>query len=215
MGRIEWSRVSVLGQSLTSLLVAGTFAWMLMVRRTNEWLDIEVLGEYFIAIFLNVLTVPVWLFTDFFDPALFEILEWNVLIVLWAVLSFNWMIIAAKLTSSKRAPIRDVPTDFKIQLGVLLTPALVAVGGAWYLDAGLEAIGEFWLAILLNVSLVLSAVLAQSYEFMTVLDWGDPVVIGIAGFGVLLPAIAARLGMSWLAPDTSDDGYSGDSYGQM
>lgn len=215
MGRIEWSRVSVLGQSLTSLLVAGTFAWMLMVRRTNEWLDIEVLGEYFIAIFLNVLTVPVWLFTDFFDPALFEILEWNVLIVLWAVLSFNWMIIAAKLTSSKRAPIRDVPTDFKIQLGVLLTPALVAVGGAWYLDAGLEAIGEFWLAILLNVSLALSAILAQSYEFMTVLDWSDPVVIGIAGFGVLLPAIAVRLGMSWLSPDTSDDGYSGDSYGQM
>lgn len=215
MGRIEWSRVSVLGQSLTSLLVAGTFAWMLMVRRTNEWLDIEVLGEYFIAIFLNVLTVPVWLFTDFFDPALFEILEWNVLIVLWAVLSFNWMIIIAKMTSSKRAPIRDVPTDFRVQLGVLLTPAIVAVGGAWYLDAGLEAIGELWLAIILNVSLALSAILAQSYEFMTVLDWGDPMVIGIAAIGVLFPAIVAKLGLSWLAPDTSDDGYSGENYGQM
>ena len=215
MGRIEWSRVSVLGQSLTSLLVAGTFAWMLMVRRTNEWLDIEVLGEYFIAIFLNVLTVPVWLFTDFFDPALFEILEWNVLIVLWAVLSFNWMIIIAKMTSSKRAPIRDVPTDFRVQLGVLLTPAIVAVGGAWYLDAGLEAIGELWLAIILNVSLTLSAILAQSYEFMTVLDWGDPMVIGIAVIGALFPAIAAKLGLSWLAPDTPDDGYSGENYGQM
>lgn len=210
MGRIEWSRVSVLGQSLTSLLVAGTFAWMLMVRRTNEWLDIEVLGEYFIAIFLNVLTVPVWLFTDFFDPALFEILEWNVLIVLWAFLSFNWMIIAAKMTSSKRAPIRDVPTDFRVQLGVLLSPAIVAVGGAWYLDTGLEAIGEFWLAIMLNVSLALSAILAQSYEFMTVLDWGDPMVIGIAVVGVLLPVIAAMLGLSWLAPEPS-----GDGYGQM
>lgn len=135
--------------------------------------------EYILAITLNLLAIPIGIFnlgefigfSGLFDFSLFE---WNVIAIMWIVMGTMISDAIFSAIGLYKRPIAEphIGTVAAVNVVPILTAGLIEsiYGG------GLEMIGKVWLAVYMNVLLLPTIILGDTYSTFGIEQW-----LGIIG----------------------------------
>lgn len=184
MAQLDWNEpVEATGRVVSSILVAGMASFMLAMRKTGEFFNIDAIGEFFIASILNVVAIPVSMYTDFLPE--FALLEWNVLVVVWLAIGwFAWNVLFGAL-KGRRTLVPDPYYQRIISLAFI--PALGAAITAEVFDGGIQMMADIWIIASYNIFLIPSVLLGEN-----VFSYEAQVYLGAVG-AFILAAVVSEL----------------------
>ena len=179
---VEWEdtgdRTTDLKTLVSLILAVGTFGTALSFAMSGSF-DLELVGEYILAVALNVLTIPIAIFNVgemVGRPELFEfaVLEWNVVILLWVLVGWSLSDAIFRVFGilSRPMPEPSISGVFSAAGIGIITGGIVetAIGG------GVETVGQVWVAITFNILLIPTFIFGEAYNNFQTTEW--LVVIG-------------------------------------
>lgn len=173
-------------RALVSLIVLGSAAFSLSLVRTGQLLNIDVIGQLFIAGVLNFLTVPLYLLQDQIGFEIWDIsfrpLEWNVLVLGWLMVGWSSVNVVSKHLNGTRTLVREPKID--ILIGFSILPSLGGFLTAWAFNntspSGYELMGEVWILVTYNI-LLIPAVIYDNDLFI----YDPSIYLGVIGAFVI------------------------------
>lgn len=187
----EWveSDTTDLETFIKILLGVGVMATGLSFA-TEGLFSVDVVGEYILAVLLNVLVIPISILElgdQIGFPELFQFgfLEWNVIVLMWVFVGWNLSDALFRAVGVINTPMPEPSLSAIVSsAGVgILAGGIVesAIGG------GVQTVGKVWLAITFNVGLLPTFIMSDIYNWQLT-EWlavlGAVLVTGLA-FGLV------------------------------
>lgn len=171
-------------------VLVGAIAAALSMATTGELGEVRSIGEFFLAIALNIFAIPIAYFdlgsyigqSGLFD---FPMWTWNVVVLMWLVVGFFFVNPVLKFVNlDRQAPVPTWPSVTSI----LVVPAATGIAVSYIVfDGAVETIGEVWMMVVFHIFLIPSYVLYDQFVYdleVYLAVIGGLVVIG-AGLGLL------------------------------